>query len=104
MKCEEITNKAVTLLVMGKDSQGERDWAVVKGSIVQSGTELLFVHEGKPDGFPLPDDALDRIKPTTPETKGILLGADLCLSLTIGPIPERTDSEGITPTGLGWPE
>ena len=104
MKYEETIGKSVTLVVMGQSAHAEDDWAVVRGSLMRSGADLLFVHEGKPDRFPLPDDALDRIKPTTPETRAILLDADLSLALTIGPTPEGSEAEGLVDTGLKWPE
>lgn len=104
MKYEETIGKTVALVMMGKDARGEDDWAVVKGVLERSGGDIVFIHDGKPDRFALPDDALARIKPTTPETRAILLDADLSLPLTIGPTPEGPEGRGLVDTGMKWPE
>jgi hypothetical protein len=102
MKYEEIKDKTVALLMMGADANGEDEWAVVVGTVTQSGQTLTFVHDGQPEGFPLPVDALERMQPTTKETREIL-GADIVLSLSIGPMPEGHEGEALS-TGLKWPE
>jgi len=104
MKYEETIGKSVALLVMGEDAHGEDDWSVVKGSITRLGHDLLFVHNGTPSQFPLPDDALDRIKATDAQTRSIMLDSDLYVPLTIGPKPEGPEGEGMLLTGLKWPE
>lgn len=104
MRYEEIIDKSVALLMVSQDSDGADDWAVVRGVVSRSGSDLVFVPDGRSGGFPLPEDALDRMKPTNPDTEGILLGADICLVLSVGPKPEGADGSGFIPTGLTWPE
>lgn len=101
MTYEEITTKAVALLMMAKDDKGEDDWAVTTGKVTRIGSDLFFVPCGKTEGFPLPDDALDRMKPTTTETRDILLGADVSLPLTVRLTPDG--AQGLLKTGLKWP-
>ena len=104
MHYEDIVGKSIALMMKSKDSRGADDWAVVKGVVSKRGRDLFFVWDGKPDGFPLPDDALERMKPTEPDTKDILLDADVYLSLTVGPKPDGAAGEGFIPTGIKWPE
>jgi hypothetical protein len=46
---------------------------------------------------------LPRIKPVGDEDRSTLLGAELCLSLTIGPIPEGADPSEFEDIGLHHP-
>jgi len=101
MTYEEITTKTVALLMMAKYDNGEDDWAVTTGKVTRIGSDLFFVPCGKTEGFPIPDDALERLKATTMETRGILLGADLVLPVTVGPTPDG--AQDFLKTGLRWP-
>lgn len=104
MKYEETIGKSIALLVMGEDAHGENDWRVFKGSITRLNNDLLFVHNGTPRQFPLPDDALNRIKATDTETRSIMLDADFYVPLTIGAKPDGSEGEGMLQTGLKWVE
>jgi hypothetical protein len=104
MKYEETIGKSVALLALGKDAQGKDEGAVFLGTIKRSGSDLLFVHSGNSNGFPLPDDALERIIPTNAETRSIMLNADLYIPVSIGPKLEGPEGEGMEMTGLKWPD
>ncbi|HMO41532.1 MAG TPA: hypothetical protein PKE26_16050 [Kiritimatiellia bacterium] len=103
MKLDETIGKTVALVMMGIDESVEDDWVVVKGHIEADGDSLMFIHGGTPDRFPLPDDALDRISPTTSDTREILLDADLHLFLSVGPKPDDEENNDYIKTGLKWP-
>ena len=100
MRFEDIAGKTVALLLMGVDRNGEDEWSVVAGTVTQTRDGLLFHHDGKPEGFPLPDDALDRMKLTPPAVGDTMLGAEIILPLSVGPKPEGPDGENMIETGL----
>lgn len=100
MKLEDIAEKPVALFLMDVDANGEDAWYVVVGTVTQAHDALLFHHAGKPEGFPLPDDALQRMKPTPPGAKDTMQGADIFLPLSVGPRPEGAAGEGMIETGL----
>lgn len=104
MRYEEIVDKSVALLMLSQDFDGKDDWAVVRGMVSRSGADLMFVAEGGSGRFPLPEDALDRMKPTNPDMQDILLGADICLMLSVGPKPEEAGGSDFISTGLTWPQ
>jgi hypothetical protein len=100
MRFEDIAEKTVALLLMDVDANGQHDWTVVAGTVSQSHGTLLFHHASKPEGFPLPDDALQRMKPTPTGAKETMLGADIFLPLSVGPKPEGAAGVGMIATGL----
>ena len=90
----------VALLLMGKDPQGEDDWAVLAGTVIQQQERLLFQHAH--GALELSDEWASRIKPAAPETKSILGGAQYVLPLVVGNITDE-EAASLQGTGLKWP-
>lgn len=88
---------------MGETADGEDDWAVFSGALAQ-GPSGLFQDRGTKPRFEIREEWIERIKPVGSDLKDILLGAEYCLSLSVGPIPEGETTESYVCTGLKWPE
>jgi hypothetical protein len=102
LKKSDVLNRPLALLLVS-DNDGT---AVETGVVREVGGGLEFEHGGEPPSFPLPPDALERIRPVDPENaevRAILGGADFVLTLTVGDLPEGRSSEEGIPTGLKWP-
>lgn len=100
MTPHEFVGMDVTLLLMGQDSAGEGDWAVFHSTIVpQQGRVLLECATGS---LEFSDDWASRVRPTPPEARDILLGADYFLPLSVGNVTEE-EAAAMEHTGLRWP-
>lgn len=73
MNMDDLNGKSIALVLMGEDATGEDDCAVFRGTAQCAGTDLHFVRDGV--DFCVPAETLDRIRPTNPEVKDILLEA-----------------------------
>jgi hypothetical protein len=92
-------------VIMVEDNGSEDgDWVVLWG-IAKWRDGHVFVHRGMdtPE-FPVPDNALDRIKPVNADVRDILEGAEYFVSLSVGPIPNTVDPATLIHTGFRWPE
>lgn len=103
MNVGELNGVEIALVLMGKDEYGEDDWAILKGKgVVKSGA--LYIHYGADQPlFPVPREAVGRIKKVTAEMSDMLLGADLCIPLTVGTVDEDIDPETLLSAGIAWP-
>lgn len=50
----------------------------------------------------LEEDRFDRIQETPEDLKSILKGADYFIQMTVGKLPDDTDTSGMRNTGLKW--
>ena len=101
---EELTGKKLAIIAWGEDEKDEDEAAVFTGLARWADGHLYLDREGNPPYFQIPDDVLDRIKPVSDEVKDILLNAEYCISMLIGPLPDEADPGEYIQTGLKWPE
>jgi hypothetical protein len=94
-----IRNKSIALLVW--HTVRENDVQVFRGEIIQKDDEFYFVNESQNWNVHLDEEKLDELREVTEDVKKILLHADLCLSLTIAPLPDDAKT-GYFPTGMKW--
>lgn len=88
---------------MGETSTGEDDWAVFSGTLKKNASGL-FLDRGLKPPFEISPEWIERIQPTGPDVKKILLNAEHYLSLSVGPIPEGESIDSYISAGLKWPE
>jgi|SRR5215469_12653435 len=84
----DIVGKRLALILWDKDRSGEDEVWVHAGTVQASGSGLVLDRGKARPQVKLLSEWLPRIKPVNDETRTTLLGAELCLSLTVGPIPE----------------
>jgi hypothetical protein len=90
--------------MMSKDEHGKDDWAVLRGCILFDGDHPVFSSPQTEKPFPLPIDALERIKTPSDDIRDIVLGCEFFLPLTVGPLPQGDESQQLIKTGLTWPK
>ena len=98
----ELDGKILAILLCD-DAAGEEEVFCHKGKIRRSGAAYEFYREDGSVSLKLTPEWLNRIQPVPDALKDILLGADLVLSLTVGPIPDGIDSSTLDATGLKIP-
>ena len=98
-----LDGRPFALLLMGEDEQGAEDWAVFGGIARWDGRELR-VERSEQGPFVVSAAWLARVRPTTEETREILLGAEFYLPLSVGPLPPDADPADYLATGMRWPE
>ena len=99
-----LHDRKFAVIMVEDDGTEDGDWVVLAG-VAKWRDGALSVHRGMdtPE-FPIPDTALDRIRPVAPEDKEILYHADYSVSLSVGPIPTDDDPAAYDHTGFRWPE
>jgi hypothetical protein len=103
MNLHELNGKGIALVLMRKDEVGDDDWAVMEGRAVVRGEELYLERAAGQPLFPVPSDAIERIRPVDEDLKDILLGAELCIPLTVGTADEDVDPDTLVELGYVWP-
>ena len=99
----DIVGKRLALVIWGKDRDGEDEVWVHTGTVQASGSGFVLDRgEDKPLVKLLPE-WLSRIKPVNDEVRSTLNGAEICLSLTISPVPEGVDPSEFEDIGLHHP-
>src|SRR5438445_6377123 len=86
-----VVGKRLALVIWGTDRNGEDEVWVHTGSVQASGSGFVLDRgEDKPQVKLLPE-WLSRIKPVDDEVRSTLCEAEICVSLTLSPIPEGMD-------------
>jgi hypothetical protein len=98
-----IVGKRLALILWDKDRNGEDEVWVHAGTVQTSGSGLVPDRGEHAPQVKLLSEWLPRIKPVSDEIRSTLLGAELCLSLTVGPIPEGADPSQFEDIGLRHP-
>jgi|GraSoiStandDraft_10_1057309.scaffolds.fasta_scaffold57561_4 hypothetical protein len=101
----ELHGKLLALLLIGADEDGKKDWAVFFGTVEYEGGQLALNRGGIRPPIAIIDEWIERIRPVPDGTQDIFNGADYCLPLTIGNLPEGFDpaQSEYQDTGLTWP-
>jgi uncharacterized protein YdhG (YjbR/CyaY superfamily) len=100
---DRLTGKKLAIIAVGEDAKGETEAAVFTGTARWHDGHVLLDRENE-QSFQLPDDTLERIKPTPAKVSKIVLGAKFYVTMSIGPIPEGENPEDYIKTGLKWPK
>jgi hypothetical protein len=99
----DIVGKRLALIIWGKDRSGEDEVLVHTGTVQVSGSGFVLDRgEDKPLVKLLPE-WFPRIKPVNDEVRSTLNGAEICVSLTLSPIPEGMDPSEFEDIGLHHP-
>lgn len=96
----DIVGKCLALIIWGKDHDGQDEVWVHTGNVRASGSGFILDRGEDVPQVKLLSEWLPRIKPVNDELRTILLGAELCLSLTVGPIPVGADPSQFEDIGL----
>lgn len=97
---DNLVGKEVALLLMGQGPEGEDDWSVFRTTVGQRDGQLFLRYEM--GTLELSDDWASRVRPVADDTRGILLGADYFLPLTVGNVSQE-EAAAMERTGLKWP-
>jgi hypothetical protein len=99
-----LHDKKFAIIMVEDDGSEDGEWVVVWG-VAKWRDSHLFVHRdmGTPE-FPVPDAALDRIKPVSADVRDILEDAEYSITLSVGPIPDGVDPATLLHTGFRWPD
>ncbi len=103
MNFETLTGKKLAILAVGDDN-GETEAAVFTGIARWAEGHLFLDRDESQKSFQIPDDTLERIKPVPIEVADIFLGAEFFIPMSIGPLPDNSNPDDFTQTGLKWPE
>lgn len=104
MDISHLEGAEIALVLMGRDRQGDEDWAILEGRGVVKGGELYIERQSDDLLFPVPREALGRAKKVTKDLAEILRGAEWCIPLTVGPVDEDIDPYTLESAGFIWPE
>src|SRR5258708_358496 len=87
-----VHDRKFAVIMIEDDGSEEGDWVVLSGIAKWHGGQLT-IHRGMdvPE-FPIPEAALDRVKPVAADVKHILYDADFSVTLSVGPIPPDEDA------------
>jgi hypothetical protein len=97
----DLLGTRLAVLVTGRDSAGQDDWALLAGVVREREGELLLARAS--GEFRLFEDWLSRIRATDEEAQRTLQGADYVLQLAAGDGPNEVSSERLEAAGLRWP-
>lgn len=104
MELRDLDGRAFALLLMGTTSDGEDDWVVFSGTAYVDQEELRVDRGSLEPPFRVAPHLVPRIRPTTPEQRDILLGAEFVLPLVVGVLPNDADPNDYVAAGLKWPD
>jgi hypothetical protein len=94
----DIVGKRLALIIWGKDRNGEDEVWVYAGTVQASGLVLERGEDGS--RVKLRPEWLSRITRVSDDVRSTLRGAEICLSLTITPVPEGLDPSEFEDIGL----
>lgn len=100
MTKSDLTGESLTLLLMGKTTTGDDDWAVFPGSLVIEHDTVFLDRGARVPRFEIRDEWLTRIRLVATE-EATLFKTKYVLPLTAGIVDD--DDDGV-PTGLKWPD
>jgi hypothetical protein len=99
----DIVGKRLALIIWGKDGNGEDKVWVHTGTVRASGCGFVLDRGEEAPLVKLLPERLPRIKPVGDEVRSTLGGAEICLTLTITPVPEGMDPSEFEDIGLHHP-
>ena len=99
-----LHDKKFAVIMIEDDGSDDGDWVVLWGTAKWCDNHLFVRRDMETAEFPIPDDALDRIKPVTADVREILEDAEYCITLSVGPIPDGVDPATLLQTGFKWPD
>lgn len=99
----EVHGRRLAIVVWGVKPDGSDEVAVCVGTVEWDEQHLDLVGDSGDVLLSLQHEWLDRLRHVEESLKETLQGADLCLSLSIGPVPQDADMTKLVKTGLRWP-
>ena len=98
-----LAEKKFAVLFCEESEDKDDAWHLLTG-VAKWRDGSLYVHRGMdlPE-FLVPKETLDRVKPTKPEMRETVNGAEFFTVLKIGPLPEDMDPAELFHTGLRLP-
>jgi hypothetical protein len=99
-----LHDRKFAVIMVEDDGTEDGDWVVLSGIAKWRDGQLTIDRGMDVPEFPIPDTALDRIKPVAPEVRHILYDADYSVTLSVGPIPPDEDAASFDHTGFRWPD
>jgi hypothetical protein len=97
----ELLGTRLAVLVAGRDSAGQEDWALLAGVVRERDGQLVLARTS--GEFKLFDEWLSRVRATDEEAQRTLQGADYVLQLSAGDGPNEVSPERLEAAGLRWP-
>jgi hypothetical protein len=101
MEKSNLLGTRLAVLVTGRDSAGQEDWAVLAGVVRERGGQLLLARAS--GEFKIFEGWVGRIRAADEEAQKTLQGADYVLQLTAGDGPSDVSPEQLEAAGLRWP-
>ncbi len=99
----DIIGKRLALIIWVKDRNGEDEVWVYAGTAQASGSGLVLDRGEDGSRVKLRPEWLSRITRVSDDVRSTLRGAEICLSLTITPVPEGLDPSEFEDIGLHHP-
>ena len=99
----EIVGRRLALILWDKDGTGDDEVWVHAGTVRASGSGLVLDRGGDEAPVKLLPEWLARVKPVNEDLRAVLSDAEVCISLTVGPIPDGIDPSELESTGLRHP-
>ena len=103
MNPADIHGRRLAMIAWGTKPDGSDDVVVFTGIADWDGKRLTMLRQPPSESFPIPDEWLDRVKPTPPNLKVTLLDAEYSFSVTVGALPDGTSAGEHLKTTLKWP-
>jgi hypothetical protein len=85
----EIVGRRLALILWDEDGAGDDEVWVHAGTVRASGSGLVLDRGEDEAPVRLLPEWLARIKPVSEDLRAVLLDAEVCISLTVGSIPDR---------------
>jgi|GraSoiStandDraft_16_1057320.scaffolds.fasta_scaffold350543_3 hypothetical protein len=99
----ETHGKRVAVVAWAEKPDGSDDFVVFAGIADWDGSHLTLLRQPGKSPFPIPDEWLGRLKLVEPDLKTTLLGADYCLSVAVGNLPDSHEVADFLKSDLRWP-
>lgn len=98
-----LNGKNFAVVILEGDDADSVEGAAIFGIAKWRDGQFFVHHSDEFPDFPVPHDALERIRPVSREVRDILADAEYFVVLNLGPLPEGADSGRFLQTGLKWP-
>jgi hypothetical protein len=99
----DVSGKPFAVLILGTSATGKDEWGVLTGIAHWDGSSLTVDCGPDKPAFPVPHNAIQRIKPVSENMREVLDGADFFVPLKIGILPVGADLKNYFATELTWP-